>query len=219
MEEKNKYVETYIINIGEQLARNGIKITDNQLSRVINRFSNSDKSIEEIQKEINDLLNEFLENYSKMMEAKQLQDLQVPFNGITLNNQDIDLMLIAGANNPQELQDALSKITNIRLSLNTTELTEEQFKVFYVLGCGCFCCLYAKHKYLQTTDNFFGVVNFKCEYCPLSWGDNKKDTCFSIDEDDEEDGLYENWSYMIEHQQYDKAYELALKIRDLPLRN
>lgn len=127
MEEKNKYVETYIINIGEQLARNGIKITDNQLSRVINRFSNSDKSIEEIQKEINDLLNEFLENYSKMMEAKQLQDLQVPFNGITLNNQDIDLMLIAGANNPQELQDALSKITNIRLSLNTTELTEEQF--------------------------------------------------------------------------------------------
>jgi len=127
MEEKNKYVETYITNIGQQLARNGIKITDNQLSRVINRFSNSDKSIEEIQKEINALLEEFLENYSKMLEAKQLQDLQVPFNGITLNNQDIDLMLIAGANNPQELQDALSKITNIRLSLNTTELTEEQF--------------------------------------------------------------------------------------------
>ena len=127
MEEKNKYIETYITNIGEQLARNGIKITDNQLSRVINRFSNSDKSIEEIQKEINILLEEFLENYSKMLEAKQLQDLQVPFNGITLNNQDIDLMLIAGANNPQELQDALSKITNIRLSLNTTELTEEQF--------------------------------------------------------------------------------------------
>ena len=127
MEEKNKSVETYITNIGEQLARNGIKITDNQLSRVINRFSNSDKSIEEIQKEINILLEEFLENYSKMLEAKQLQDLQLPFNGITLNNQDIELMLIAGANNPQELQEALSKITNIRLSLNTTELTEEQF--------------------------------------------------------------------------------------------
>ncbi|MBQ7141083.1 MAG: hypothetical protein IJO32_06240, partial [Bacilli bacterium] len=127
MEEKNKYVETYITNIGQQLARNGIKITENQLSKVINRFTNSDKSIEEIQKEINILLEEFLENYSKMLEAKQLQDLQVPFNGITLNNQDIDLMLIAGANNPQELQDALSKITNIRLSLNTTELTEEQF--------------------------------------------------------------------------------------------
>ena len=115
MEEKNKYVETYITNIGEQL------------SKVINRFTNSEKSIEEIRKEINDLLDEFLENYSKMLEAKQLQDLDLAFNGITLNNQDIDLMLIAGANNPQELEEALSKITNIRLSLNTTELTEQQF--------------------------------------------------------------------------------------------
>ena len=127
MEEKNKYVETYITNIGEQLSRNGIKITENQLSKVINRFINSEKSIEEIRKEINDLLDEFLENYSKMLEAKQLQDLDLAFNGITLNNQDIDLMLIAGANNPQELEEALSKITNIRLSLNTTELTEQQF--------------------------------------------------------------------------------------------
>lgn len=127
MEEKNKYVETYITNIGEQLSRNGIKITENQLSKVINRFTNSEKSIEEIRKEINDLLDEFLENYSKMLEAKQLRDLDLAFNGITLNNQDIDLMLIAGANNPQELEEALSKITNIRLSLNTTEFTEQQF--------------------------------------------------------------------------------------------
>lgn len=127
MEEKNKYVETYITNIGEQLSRNGIKITENQLSKVINRFTNSEKSIEEIRKEINDLLDEFLENYSKILEAKQLQDLDLAFNGITLNNQDIDLMLIAGANNPQELEETLSKITNIRLSLNTTELTEQQF--------------------------------------------------------------------------------------------
>ena len=127
MEEKNKYIETYITNIGKQLSRNGIKITENQLSKVINRFTNSEKSIEEIRKEINDLLDKFLENYSKMLEAKQLQDLDLAFNGITLNNQDIDLMLIAGANNPQELEEALSKITNIRLSLNTTELTEQQF--------------------------------------------------------------------------------------------
>ena len=58
----------------------------------------------------------------------KLENLDLSFNGITLHNQDIDLMLIANANNPQELQDALSKITNIRLSLNTIELTEEQLK-------------------------------------------------------------------------------------------
>lgn len=127
MEEKNKYIENYIRNIGENLLKNGIVITTEQLSKAISRFINSEKSIEEISKEINELLDEFLDNYSRMMQSKQLQDLQVKFNGITLNNQDIDLMLIAGANNPQELEEALSKITNIRLSLNTTKLTEQQF--------------------------------------------------------------------------------------------
>ena len=39
----------------------------------------------------------------------------------------------------------------------------------------------------------------------------------SCSDDDEEYGLYESWSYMIEKQEYDKADELALTIRDLPL--
>ena len=39
----------------------------------------------------------------------------------------------------------------------------------------------------------------------------------SCSDDDEEYGLYESWSYMIENQEYDKADELALTIRDLPI--
>ena len=39
----------------------------------------------------------------------------------------------------------------------------------------------------------------------------------SCSDDDEEYGLYESWSYMIKNQEYDKADELALTIRDLPL--
>jgi len=127
MESKNKYIESYIMNITNQLTTQGIKVTDEQISRVINRFLNSDKSIEEIKIEIKKLLAEFLENYYKTLQEKQLQDIALSFKGITLNNQDIDLMMIAGANNPQELQQSLSKITNINISLNTTALTEEEF--------------------------------------------------------------------------------------------
>ena len=47
------------------------------------------------------------------MKEKQLYLLQVQYNGITLNNQDIDLMLIAGSNNIHELKLALSKIDNL----------------------------------------------------------------------------------------------------------
>ena len=58
------------------------------------------------------------------MEDKQLHLLQVQYNGITLNNQDIDLMLIAGANNIYELKVALSKITNIKYPIEEMNLTE-----------------------------------------------------------------------------------------------
>ena len=99
--------------------------------------------------------------------------------------------------------------------LKEFELKEEEFEVFYRPGCGCFCCLYAEHKYLQNTCNFYKVGTLKCNYCPLSWGEDKEDTCCS--DNYEEYGLYESWSYMIENQEYDKADELALTIRDLPL--
>ena len=63
------------------------------------------------------------------MEDKQLHLLQVQYNGITLNNQDIDLMLIAGANNIYELKVALSKITNIKYPIEEMNLTESEFIV------------------------------------------------------------------------------------------
>ena len=61
------------------------------------------------------------------MEDRQLHLLQVQYNGITLNNQDIDLMLIAGSNNIHELKLALSKITNIKYPIEEINPTEEEF--------------------------------------------------------------------------------------------
>ncbi len=57
----------------------------------------------------------------------QIYNLPLEFRGITLNEQDIDLMLIAGSNNIYELQNALSKITNIKFSIEKTDVSEEEF--------------------------------------------------------------------------------------------
>ena len=126
MEEK-KHIESYIRNISDQLSKNGINVTDEQLSYIINKYTHSETSIEEITSEPKILLDDLLELYSNTLDPKPLENLPIDFNGITLNNQDIDLMLIAGANTPQELQEALTQITNITVSLDTTDLTEEQF--------------------------------------------------------------------------------------------
>jgi len=137
MEEKNTLVIEYISNIKESFEKSGHPISSEAVQNVTKKYLNSSLTFEEIKKEIDELVEqkleelrkrqEFLEKFSKLEEAKRLEHLELPFNGITLNNQDIDLMLIAGANSHQELQDALSKITNIKVSLNSTELSNEQF--------------------------------------------------------------------------------------------
>ena len=132
MEDKNTLVIEYISNITESFEKSGHPISNEAIQNVTKKYLNSSLTFEEIKKEIDELVEqkleelrkkqEFLEKFSEIAEAKKFEQLEIPFNGITLNNQDIDLMLIAGANDPQELQDALSKISNIKISLNTTEL-------------------------------------------------------------------------------------------------
>ena len=136
MEERNKYIENYILNIREKLKSFGIELTDDQINRVINRYLDSSDPIEEVVRQIDSLTAGLIEDFNKRQQEqikiedmKDLQDLPLQYTGITLNNQDIDLMMIAGANNLQELRYALSRITNITFPLDDTELTEEQFKV------------------------------------------------------------------------------------------
>ena len=129
MEERNKYIEDYILNIREKLKSFGIELTDDQINRVINRYLDSSDPIEEVVRQIDTLTAGLIEDFNrrqqeqiKIEDMKDLQDLPLQYTGITLNNQDIDLMMIAGANNLQELRYALSRITNITFPLNDTEL-------------------------------------------------------------------------------------------------
>ena len=106
-EEKEKYIENYILDLGKQLQASGFPITTDQLNRVINRYASSSASREEIIEQLDSMVKEYMENYKKLQKQrellsqkeniKDLRDLPVQYQGITLNTQDIDLMLIAGA--------------------------------------------------------------------------------------------------------------------------
>lgn len=74
MEEKNRIIENYIINAKNQLIQKGYKISETQVSNVINKFTNSDKSLEEIKKEIDELIEEFIKNYIMIIK----QNIQTP---------------------------------------------------------------------------------------------------------------------------------------------
>ena len=58
----------------------------------------------------------------------RIADLDVDNIGITLNEQDIDLMMIANATTPTELKITLEDITNINVDISDVEMGETQFQ-------------------------------------------------------------------------------------------
>lgn len=136
MENKSDYIRNYINKIRNRIESNGISISDRQYEELINNFANSNKSIESIKEEIDALVKEFLEKNELLQksilqpkEVKSLQNIPVNNIGITLNSQQIDLMMIANANNSYELLDTLSKITVRIEPIPTLDMNEQEFSV------------------------------------------------------------------------------------------
>ena len=134
-EEKNQLVIDYVNQVKDDLEKAGHPVSDEVVKRVINRYIDSDKSFDEIRNEIDKMVEEKLEEIRKQLEllsrisddSKNDGNLDIENIGITINEQDIDLMMIANATTPSELQAALNKITNINYEISDTQLDEEQF--------------------------------------------------------------------------------------------
>lgn len=136
MENKSIYITNYINTIRNKIESNGISVSDRQYEELINNFVNSSKSIERIKEEIDSLVKEFLERNELLQksivppkEVESLKDTPIQNIGITLNSQQIDLMMIANSNNPYELQEVLSKITVITEPISTLDMDEKEFSV------------------------------------------------------------------------------------------
>ena len=80
-----------------------------------------EEKLEEIRKRL-----EFLANMEK--NVTRIAELDVDNIGITLNEQDIDLMMIANATTPTELKVILEDITNISIDISDVEMGEAQFQ-------------------------------------------------------------------------------------------
>ena len=131
---QGKELVRYIYNVVNGLKRQGINVSDNQVQMLINKYSNSNMSSEQIVADVDRVVSEFVAKKSEQDELireardrRTLQNLDIEYNGITLNNQDIDLMMIACSNTPDELQRALDIITNIKLTLDVSDMSDAEF--------------------------------------------------------------------------------------------
>ena len=136
MEEKNQLVIGYVNQIKNNFEKSGNPVSEETVRNVINRYIDSNKSFEEIKQEIDEMVEEKLEEIRKRLEllanmeknATRIAELDVDNIGITLNEQDIDLMMIANASTPTELKVTLEDITNISIDISDVEMSEAQFQ-------------------------------------------------------------------------------------------
>ena len=136
MEEKNQLVIGYVNQIKNNFEKSGNPVSEETVRNVINRYIDSNKSFEEIKQEIDEMVEEKLEEIRKRLEflanmeknVTRIAELDVDNIGITLNEQDIDLMMIANATTPTELKVTLEDITNISIDISDVEMGEAQFQ-------------------------------------------------------------------------------------------
>ena len=136
IEERNQLVINYINNHKINFEKSGIQIPKETIRNLINKYISSNKSFEEIKQEIDEIVAEKQEDRRKRLAllAKvekvpiKITDLDIENIGITLNEQDIDLMMIANATTPTELKVTLEDITNISIDISDVEMGEAQFQ-------------------------------------------------------------------------------------------
>ena len=119
-EERMTYIENYINDLSNQLEKMGIVVPTDQLNRLINRYKYSTSPINEIIEEINQVAEEYVSRIRQIQQAreklkdsqnrKELSTLPVQYQGITLNQQDIELMKIVDAKSLEQLRQVVKQI-------------------------------------------------------------------------------------------------------------
>lgn len=120
MENRITTKKDLVMQACDRLRAAGVAVDASMIDEMIRRYSNENISLAQAQFEIEKTERSIRTRHeievmlSKDLEvARNLQNLSVEHKGITLNMQDIDLMMIANSSDFESLELALSKITNI----------------------------------------------------------------------------------------------------------
>ncbi len=145
--DKNERVRDYIIGLKSGLSDSvDFNIPDNVINALLDKYANTDLSYDEIVEAIIDDVELYLsesvdkdEDHSletptrkeeeKIIEEMAKEEEEEPKKNITINDSDINLMMIANTKSPKELQDVINKIPNLNIDLKSINLDDVQFNV------------------------------------------------------------------------------------------
>ena len=130
---KEEQILEYATNMFLQLEEAGLSLNDEEKRELVEPFLKQEGTVEEITQALLEHTKKIKAQYDEKMALisepiKGLEFYQLPgmFHGITLNEQDIDLLNIVGAQTPDELVRVARTLTNI--PTNLTDVTEENLR-------------------------------------------------------------------------------------------
>lgn len=133
MDNRITAIKDMIMQACERLKKDGISVDASTIDALVEKYTAEGISEMQAKHEIRKVERAVRTKHeisvmlgSELEVARNLQNLHVQHKGITLNMQDIDLMMIATSESVEELNLALSKITNVSgLSIGENESFEE----------------------------------------------------------------------------------------------
>ena len=143
--DKNEMVKNYILGVRSNLIDSiDFNIPDSVIDALINKYDNYDLPYDDLVSAINADVEMFLdeavkedkdystetltreEEQKKIEEMAKEEELEEK-NDITLNDSDINLMMIANAKTPKQLQDVINRIPNLNINLKSNKMDDVEF--------------------------------------------------------------------------------------------
>lgn len=129
MDNRYTVIKDLVTQACERLRKMGVSVDDNDVENMVQNLYSKDYSVEQVKRDVFRMERERRVKYEveqmvnePLTIARNLQNLSVQYNGITLNNQDIDLLMIANSNSFEELVEVMERVTNISLPEGMSEM-------------------------------------------------------------------------------------------------
>ena len=130
---KEEQIREYAKRMFQNLEETGVYLSDEEKEELISPFLNQEGPVDEINEKLLQATIAFKERHDRTIASIEapiggIEFYQIPnmHHGITLNEQDIDLLSIVGAQTPEELQQVARTLLNI--PTNLTDVTYENLE-------------------------------------------------------------------------------------------
>ena len=137
---KEEQIRDYADKMFQKLEETGVYLSDEEKEELISPFLSQEGPVDEITEKLLQATLAFKEKHDRTLASISspiggIEFYQIPnmHHGITLNEQDIDLLNIVGARTPEELQQVARTLLNIPTNLTdvTYENLEEQKRALF----------------------------------------------------------------------------------------